>query len=284
MSGPAFLLFYAALALAVNFWLRHDQRQREAAQPARFMEIAQDPYLVASLCDGDKAALQLAVFSLLDRGLLEEAAGAVRCARTDAASFARRPIEKAALACCTGWTEVATLATRLDVMAACQAYRRELQQQRLLADAHTFGERFYAFAAALALLLGVALARVWWAVAHGRHNVGFLIVLALIGGIALAVAWRRRRTGLGDAARDRLRVLFARLKRRAVDLVPGGQSNDAVLTAALFGLAALPVDSFPWLARVFPKPKSNSDGGGGDSGSSDGGGGGCGGGCGGCGG
>lgn len=285
MSGPAFLLVYAALALAVNLWLRHDQRQREVAQPARFMEIAQDPYLVASLCDGDKAALQLAVFSLLDRGLLEEAAGAVRRARADADSFARRPIEQAVLACCTGWSEVATLHTRLGVMAACLDYRRELQKQQLLADAHTFGERFYAFAATLALLLGVALARVWWAVAHGRHNVGFLIVLALLGGSALVIAWRRRRTGLGDAARDRLRVLFARLKRRAVDLVPGGQSNDAVLTAALFGMAALPVDSFPYLARVFPKPKSGGDsGGGGDSGSSDGGGGGCGGGCGGCGG
>lgn len=237
------------------------------------------------MCDGDKAALQLAVFSLLDRGLLEEAAGAVRRARADADSFARRPIEQAVLACCTGWSEVATLHTRLGVMAACLDYRRELQKQQLLADAHTFGERFYAFAATLALLLGVALARVWWAVAHGRHNVGFLIVLALLGGSALVIAWRRRRTGLGDAARDRLRVLFARLKRRAVDLVPGGQSNDAVLTAALFGMAALPVDSFPYLARVFPKPKSGGDsGGGGDSGSSDGGGGGCGGGCGGCGG
>jgi uncharacterized protein (TIGR04222 family) len=284
VSGPVFLLVYAALAIAVNLWLRHDQRQREVAQPARFMEIAQDPYLVACLRDGAKAAVHLAVFSLIDRGLLEEAGGSVRRARADAESFARRPIEKAVLSCCTGWQEVAAVETKPGVTAACLAYQRELQKQQLLADADTFARRFYPFAATFALLIGVALARVMWAFAHGRHNIGFLLALALIGGIALLVVWRRRRTGLGDAALDRLKVLFANLKRRSADLVPGGESNDAVLTAALFGMAALPADNFPYVQRVFPQPKSSGDGGGGDGGSSSDSGGGCGGGCGGCGG
>ena len=283
MSGPFFLLVYAALALAVNLWLRHDQRQREAAKPARFMEIAQDPYLVACLREGSKAAVHLAVFSLLDRGLLEEAGGSLRRARADADAFARRPIEKAILSRCSGWTEVALLETSLGVMAACQACQRELQKQHLLADAGVFSERFYPFAASLALLAGAATARAWWAVAHDRHNIGFLLVLALIGGIALIAAWRRRRTGLGDAALERLKVLFAKLKRNSSDLVPGGESNEAALTAAVFGLAVLPVESFPYIERVFPKPTSGGDGGGGDSSSSDSGGG-CGGGCGGCGG
>jgi len=282
VSGPLFLLFYALLALAANLWLRHDQRQRELAQPARFMEIAQDPYLVAHLRDGAKAATHLALFSLVDRGLLEEAGGSVRRARADADSFARRPLEKAVLACCTGWTDVAAIEGGPGVSAAARAYQRELCEQNLLADSATFRERFYPFVATCAVLTGVAVARALWATAHGRHNIGFLLVLALIGGIALVVAWRRRRTGLGDAALARLRVLFARLKRDAAALMPGGQSNDAVLTAALFGMAALPADSFPYLQRLFPKPKSDGDGSSGDSGSSDGGG--CGGGCGGCGG
>ena len=283
MSGPFFLLVYAALALAVNLWLRHDQRQREAAKPARFMEIAQDPYLVACLREGPKAAVHLAVFSLLDRGLLEEAGGSLRRARADADAFARRPIEKAILSRCSDWTEVALLETSLGVMAACQACQRELQKQHLLADAGVFSERFYPFAASLALLAGAATARAWWAVAHDRYNIGFLLVLALIGGVALIAAWRRRRTGLGDAALERLKVLFAKLKRNSSDLVPGGESNEAALTAAVFGLAVLPVESFPYIERVFPKPTSGGDGGGGDSSSSDSGGG-CGGGCGGCGG
>ncbi len=284
MSGPAFLVIYVFLAIAVNAWLRYDQRQREAAQPARFMEIAQDPYQVAYLRDGAGEATRLAAFSLLDRGLLEEANGSVRCARADAASFARRPIEKAVLASCQGWTEVSTIETSYGVTVACQSYKSVQQEQHLLADASTFSTRFLPFVSAFALLIGVAVARALWAVGHGRHNIGFLIILAIVGGIALVVAWRRRRTGLGDAALDRLKTLFAKLKNHTADLVPGGQNNDAVLTAALFGMAALPVDSFPYLTRVFPKPKSSGDSSssGGDS-SSDGGGG-CGGGCGGCGG
>ena len=284
MSGPVFLLVYAVLALAINFWLRHDQRQREMAQPARFMEIAQDPYLVACLRGGVRTAVHAAVFSLVDRGLLEEAGGSVRRARADADAFARRPIEKAVLSCSSGWTEVSVIETHSGVMAACRAYERDLQQQQLLADGSTFSERFYPFAAAFALLIGVAVARALWAVAHGRHNIGFLIIFAVLGGVALVFAWRRRRTGLGDAALERLSVLFASLKRRAADLVPGGESNDAVLVVALFGTAALPSASFPYVERVFPKPKSSGDGGGGSDGGSSDSGGGCGGGCGGCGG
>ena len=282
MSGPVFLVIYVLLAIAVNVWLRYDQRQREVAKPARFMEIAQDPYQVAYLRDGIGEAVRLAVFSLLDRGLLEEADGAVRRVRGDADSLARRPIEKAVLLGCKEWAEVSVIQAQRGVSAACQVYQRALEQQDLLADARTFTSRFLPFVAALALLLGVAVARALWAVSHGRHNIGFLIILAIIGAIALVIAWRQRRTGLGDAALDRLNVLFANLKRRTSDLVPGGQSNDAVLTAALFGMAALPASSFPYIERLFPKPKSSGDGGG-DSGSSDGGGG-CGGGCGGCGG
>ena len=108
------------------------------------------------------------------------------------------------------------------------------------------------------------------------------VILAIAGCLALILAWRRRRTALGDVALVRLNSLFAGLKNRAADLSPGGQSHDAVLTAALYGFTALPSERFPYLDRVFPKPKSSGDSSGGDSGSSDGGG--CGGGCGGCGG
>ncbi len=283
MSGPAFLVIYLFLAIAVNVWLRYDQRQREVAKPARFMEIAQDPYQVAYLRDGIGEAVRLAVFSLLDRGLLEEAGGAVRRVRSDGDSLARRPIEKAVLLGCTQWAEFSAIQGQLGVAAACKGYQSTLEQQELLADTRTFTARFFPFVAAFSLLIGVAVARALWAVGHGRHNIGFLIILAIVGGIALVVVWRRRRTALGDAALDRLNVLFANLKRRANDLVPGGQSNDAVLTAALFGFAALPVGSFPYLERVFPKQKSTGDSSSGGDSSSDGGGG-CGGGCGGCGG
>lgn len=284
----AFLLVYGILVLLVNYWLRQDQRRREMGNPANFMEVAQDPYRLAYLREGGDATTLLTVFSLLDRGLLEEARGAVRRAHADAEAFARRPIEKAVLSCCKYWVDISIIKHLPPVAATCQTYQDELQTQGLLAEAQTFAERFRPFAVGLVLLIGVALARIGWALAHGRHDVGFLVALALVGAIALAMAWRRRRTGLGDAAIDRLRLLFARLKRRPDELRPGGESNDAVLTAALFGMGLLPQNQFPFLER-FPNRKSNKDEGGGgvegnSGGGSDGGGGCGGGGCGGCGG
>jgi uncharacterized protein (TIGR04222 family) len=288
VSGPAFLLVYAVLATLANLWLRQHLRRREAAKPARFLEFAQDPYLVAYLREGAEESTRLAIFSLIDRGLLEEAGGAVRSARADAEALARRPIEKAVLSCCSEWTRLDRIEGSDGVLAACRSYRDELGAHALLANDQVYAERFKPYLATLAVVLGVALVRIWWALAQGRHNIGFLIVMAIAGAIGLAIAFRRRRTGLGDAAIARLKVLFANLKRNSSALLPGGENNDAVLTAACFGMVALPADRFPYLDRVFPKPQSSGgDGGGGDSGSSGGnsGSGGCGGGgCGGCGG
>ncbi|CAG0967434.1 hypothetical protein BURK2_01085 [Burkholderiales bacterium] len=285
MSGPLFLLVYAALAIAVNLGLRAYFKQREAAKAARFIEFAQDPYQIAYLRAGQSETVRTVVFSLLDRGLLEESGGNLRRAHADVGDYVRRPLEKAVLAWCSSWTPVANIELDNGVTKACEAYSKQLSRSGLLADSEVYGQRLLPFLVAFALLLGIAVARVAWALAHGRYNVIFLVMLAAAGCIATVMAWRKRRTGLGDAALARLEILFADLKRRAAQLVPGGQSNDAVLTAALFGMAALPAVSFPYLERLFPKRQSGGDSGsGGDGGSSGdgGGGGGCGG-CGGCG-
>ena len=281
MSGPVFLLIYLLLVIAVNLWLRRDQRQNELARSMRFMEIAKDPYQLACLRAGCDEAVRLCVFSLIDRGLLEEESGAVQRTRADGEAIARRPLEKAILLSCRQWTKIDSIQRARGVVAAAKACQTALEKQELLAGTQTRSARLLPFLGAFGLLIGVAIGRILWAFAHGRHNVGFLIILAIFGGIALIIAWRRRRTALGDSALDRLSSLFANLKNRADNLVPGGQDQDAVLTAALFGFSLLPAEQFPYLDRVFPTPKTSGDSSsGGDSGSSDSGGG-CGGGCGG---
>ncbi len=288
MSGPLFLIVYALLALATNVWLRRRLRGHEAMQPARFLEFAQDPYQVAYLRAGAAEAVRLVIFSLVDRGLLEEDGGRVRLARQNAAEYVRRPVEHAVLARCGDWQTPQVILRDPAVARACQGVHCGLAKAALVADAAVYAARFKPFLAASAVLLGVAAARIAWALAHGRHNIGFLLLFATIGGIALIVAWRRRRTGLGDAALERLARLFAGLKLRASQLQPGGQSHEAALAAALFGFEILPAAGFPWLRRLYP-PSSGSggDGGGSSSDSSCDSGGGasdCGGGCGGCGG
>lgn len=284
-SGPQFLGVYAAVAILVNWWLRHHYRSREANATVSRLDFSSDPYQMAILRTGDEEAINVVIFSLVDRGLLEEADGKVRLARPDARELARRPIEQAVLDCFTDWAEPKKALRDAEVRRACRGYGDHLVRHRLLAGPDTYSERRAGFLAALVLTLGIAGARLLNAVLHGRHNVGFLIFFALICATCLFFGYRQRLTGLGEDTLERLLRLFTRLKARANSVAPGGATHDAVILAALFGFAVLPASSFPYLGRLFNKPAPpDSSGDGGSGGSCDGGGcggGGCGGGCGG---
>ncbi|HTY98566.1 MAG TPA: TIGR04222 domain-containing membrane protein [Rhodocyclaceae bacterium] len=281
ISGPAFLVLYSLLALAVVWLLRsHYGRRETEGQRVPQLQLSKDPYQVAMLRDGAKGAVQTAVVSLVDRGLLEELDGRVRLVDEKSLALELRPFENYVLAACRQWIEPAIIEQRPAVASACREYEADLGRRALLADARTFAGRLPAYLAAAGLTLGVAVARIAYALAHGRHNVIFLMILALVCAVFLHRAYRNRRTGLGDKALARLAILFARLKRDAKRIIPGGGNQDLALAVAVFGVAILPAETFPYLARLYPKPKS-SGGNGGDSGSSSGG---CGGGCGGCGG
>ncbi len=286
VSGPVFLLLYVLLAVVANLLLRGHYRRRETPATVARLDYASDPYRIACLREGPKAAIHVAVVSLVDRGLLAEERGRV-CRSDDAVlGYELRPFEKKVLESCGDWIKPAALEARAAIRDAAADYERQLAGHRLLADDAVFAKRLGAFLLALGVTTAVAIARIVQAVSHGRHNIGFLIVLAIACAVALNVAYRKRRTGLGDAVLTRLATLFARLKREAHRMLPGGRNQDLALLAAVFGLAALPAGSFAFVQRLYPRPKSaGGDGGGGDGGGGCGGGGcgggGCGGGCGG---
>lgn len=285
VSGPVFLLLYLLLAVAANIWLRRHFHSNETTGVPRKLEFAQDPYQIAFLRAGADEAIKVAVVSLVDRGLLEESNGQLYTRGDDAGEFARRPIEKAILKCFSTARKPLHAATDARVKAACLSYETELQRHRLLAGTEVYRQRYTAFAAVAAVMTGISVWRISYALAHGRSNVGFLIILTIICAIALYAAYRKRITGMGEAALERLKILFGSLKRSAADIHAGGENQDAALLAALFGLALLPQAQFPFVERLYPKPASSGSGSDGGS-SSDGGGGcsgGCGGGCGGCG-
>jgi len=276
VSGPTFLLFYAALALAANLWLRRHFRTREAGPEMPALRLSEEPYRVAFLRSGKDEAARLAMFSLLDRGLLAEHEGKLHVARADAESLLRRPIERAVLACFRSPMPPETALADTALQRACDDYAAELQSQGLLAGRETLDARFQPFFLTLAVLLAVSFARIFNAILQGRHNIGFLIALTLIGAIALIPAWRNRLTGRGIEALRGLQRLFAGLKARAKALRPRDTSADAILLAGVFGLAALPATAFPFVGVIQPKSSSGGDGGG-DSSSDGGDSGGCGG-------
>jgi uncharacterized protein (TIGR04222 family) len=280
VTGPVFLTLYLSLTFVVNIWLRFRFRSNESDGMLRQMDFAQDPYQIAFLRAGADEATKVAVVSLVDRGLLEESNGILQARRDDAGEFVRRPIEKAILQCfsISGNPDKAT--TDAQVLAACNDYETQLQQNGMLANNDVYRQRFKTFATVSAIMIGISVWRIAYALMHGKSNIWLLIFLTVICTIALYVPCRNRLTGMGEATLKRLKNLFNSLKQRAASVRSGGENQDAALLAALFGLATLPDANFPFVERLYPKPVSSSDS---DSGSSSSdGGGGCGGGCGGC--
>jgi uncharacterized membrane protein YgcG len=178
-----------------------------------------------------------------------------------------------------------------DVETSCREFHDHLARRGCLPDERVRAERRRLYMTALAVLLGVAAIKIAVALARGRTNIAFLVILAIVFAIVCWKVVNRPRTRRGDETMQDLRRLFARLKDRALSLVPGGASADAVMLAAVFGVSALPQARFAYAHRLFRKSsKGSSDSGssggcgsscGSSSGSSCGGGGG---GCGGCGG
>ncbi len=289
VTGPQFLLLYVVLAVAANLWLRwhYGAREREARMGA--LSLTNDPYQIALLRGGPEEAIRVAVVTLLDRGLLTEEDGRLFAPRADATALVRHPLDRALLECFRVPAPAEQAITSRTALAACKTYEQALEKNQLLAGRKTRAARFTPLVLALAFMLGVAVVRIVYALSRGRTNVGFLILLAIICAVALVIAYRKRLTALGADTLRGLERLYAGAKRRIAQSVSPADSFDASLVAAVFGLAALPADQFPFLARVFPPPKSSHSGGT-DSGSSCSscgsscGGGGCGGGCGGCGG
>lgn len=292
LPGPPFLLFYAVLAIAVNVLFHRWRKGRESAGTVPDLS---DPYEISYLRGGQEEALRVATISLIDRGLLKQS-GSGKAVAADAASVGkvRRPIERAIL------EALATPASPVDLLGsaklaqtagACDPIKWELEQSGLLTTSRTIAARAVPFLLGLVFLVGVSGTKLMVALARGKHNVEFLIFLTIASVIVLTVQFLARRTTLGDAAIARAKDRFSALKDRALSLSPGGQTNEAALLSAVFGLAVLPAMSFPFVREVFPKVSASANGGAsgcggsgcGGGGGGDGGGGGCGG-CGGCGG
>lgn len=285
VSGPLFLAFYAVLALAANLLLRQFYRSRETRETVGHLEFAKDPYQIAILRNGATAAVQTAVVSLVDRGLLIEQGGRVQVADPKTLELELRPFEKRLLAACQQWTDPGAIENRPEVQAACREYEAALAKKALLADARVLAARWQPYVVVAGITVGIAVARIAYALAQGRSNVIFLTILAAVCWFALHHTFRRRLTAQGAAVLARLRILFANLVRDAKRIVPGGRLQDLALATAVFGIAFLPSDAFPFLNRLYPKRGDSGGGDSSDSSSSGGcGGSGCGGGCGGCGG
>jgi len=284
LHGFDFLAFYLVTGIAVvvglRLWIRRSETDDSRGAPN-----LTDPYLIAQLRAGPNEALRVATVSLVDRGLLDASDDTLSTHGDDAERRVQRPIEKAILRHFRNPGKAWEVFKDAGAQMACNTYEDALARAGLVADGRTLAQRFPAFALALALLVGIAAIKIGIALSEGRHNIGFTILLAIVFSIVALAIWRKRLTGRGVAMLGDLRSLFARLRGRAGSLRKGGQTNEAALLAAVFGIAVLPTLAFGFTRKLYPKAGDGSSCGSSCSSSSSCGsscgGGGCGGGCGG---
>lgn len=298
-SGPWFLAAYLVFALLVYYGVRELLIRRELRNPHAQLALADDPYRIAFLRGGALEAVKIAAIVLVDRGLLHADGPLLETTGADSLRYATGDIERDVLRLYLGRQgHSRELAVRAEAFPSCNDYRQTLTDQELLVGPPLLRRRERITRVAHCLLLTVACAKAIIAISHRHYNLLFLAILTAVFLLMLrglrtqATSWGAQRL-LAD-----LRVLFGRLNMRSARLAAGASTADMALLAAIFGVTALPLSVYAYVAELYPAPRpvnssDSSSGGSGDSSSSgDGGGSGgggssCGGGgsgCGGCGG
>jgi uncharacterized protein (TIGR04222 family) len=286
-TGPTFLAFYVVLAVAVTIVVWVVVKRGANTTMARVTDLTSDPYRIACLRGRRREAIRVAIFNLVDRGLLVffETRRELKAVRSDAAGLVRRPLDRAILAACARGSDLGAVMRTPLVLQEAGKYETELARMGLVVDPGNRNSNAILAAIAGGFVFVVALVKIGIAIPLGRPF-AFLLILMLLatgGVVAMCVKWA---TPAGKRLRDSVETLLARLKGRVETLRAGGEDNEALLVAATFGMTVLPELEFPFLEGLFPKRNQSSTSSCGTSSScGSGGGGSCGGGggCGGCG-
>jgi uncharacterized protein (TIGR04222 family) len=293
MRGPEFLALYllaSVIGLSILYVVsRRAPPQRSRLPTGEARRQLRDPYLLAFLRGGALETLQTVAFSLSERKLLSiSKKSLIASAERDAVRAVTHPLEVAVLAECASLRGIGKLLHDKRLKRMAEDYGAPLKECGLIADEAEYARRLPTFLAVAGALLAMTVIKIRVALQGGHSNIVFLVMLTALALIVAVVMFRRRRTSAGDRALADQRTLFAQLKRQAKRLAAGGATNEAVLIAAAFGLAALPGAAYPFADAVHRQTQASAGGaacgsGGGGSGSGGGGGGcgGCGGGCGG---
>ncbi len=266
LPGQSFLAFYAGLSAVMlfGFWL-YARSGGEIAGASGLEDLTSDPYKIAFLRGADEETVRIACFNLVDRGIMGYVGTAYVVSDKANAELLRRPLDRAILAKCAQRASFKQLVADPGVRVACRAYESELSNAGLLRGGAQQNAVLGAFWAVLGLLGGLAIVRILQALSRGRFNIVFLVVLALAACAIAFSIYASRKTSAGSRKLGSLETLMGRLKARAPTLESGGATNEALLAAAVFGLAILPIEAFPFLEQMFPRPRPADTSSGSDS-------------------
>jgi uncharacterized protein (TIGR04222 family) len=261
-TGGRFLLFYLALATLVVMGAWVWTRFVGAPPRAKLTDLTSDPYRIACLRNGYREAIRVAVFNLVDRGLLGFDGTRLRTLNSEAPDFLQRPLDRAIVAACRSTTKAPRDLLHDDrVRLEARKYAKELSDKGLNASEDESLARRRFLYASLGLLLGVAAVKIALALSRGHGNIVGLIGMAVAASVLLSVVALNPINRAGRSLLRDLQTLTKRLKGRVKELKSGGGTNEALLAVSMYGLAILPLASFPLLEGLYiPKRSSGGDG------------------------
>lgn len=300
LRGPEFLIAFAIISgscVLCAYWRSRKADPTHAMRPPPIPESV-DPFDVAFLRGGYPDLVRLTVLDLVGRGYLQADSHAERII-----GVPKPPNPKylsGTQSVVYEWMKPGRYVAQImsDLIPSIETKNLEVARKNRMEAEQWFttqSQRLKGFLATIPFILfiaGLAYWKIMVAFSRERSNVFILIILTMIA-IAAVVSIGKlgRRSALGNAFMDRLRVAFSRLRDRAGTLVSSNQHDHLLLVAATFGLGALNGTGYEFMPRMFQKAASqgesnsgSSSGCGSSCGSSCGGGSCGGGGCGGCGG
>ncbi|MFY9628028.1 MAG: TIGR04222 domain-containing membrane protein [Methylocystis sp.] len=299
LRAPDFLVLYglvAILVLACAYLIPRFADKTSAANPPRVPQTP-DPIEAAYLSGGVNNVIRTVFYDLRQRGFATlEGDAKLKTTALDPAPGELSPLQSRVLRAIAPNPKISALFSdvplRKDLERLLEPLRQRLAQENLLAPPQVKTARNWTLGLGLAVLIGLAGAKLFIAFRLHIPNVAFLIILSIVSVILLIViaasVSRRIASRRGRAWLEALRLAYAPRLASANTLFASPQSGAATYDAGalfligLFGFEALKGTPDENLAKTFKR--AGSDGGGGCGGGCGGGGGDGGGGCGGCGG
>ncbi|MFN7920577.1 MAG: TIGR04222 domain-containing membrane protein [Bryobacteraceae bacterium] len=238
-SGPSFLLFYFLFGASVILvvWLRNHEVGEEAASGELNLS---DPYEIAYLRGGAREVILVAIVKLLQAGVLEQSLldSVVTVSEPPGGSS---PLEREIAGLARTPAAPEDIADRISLQVIADEYRPPLEARGLIHSDESNDNARWRIGLAATVLLMIAVARV----AQGLMNhkpVLFLVILAIVSLVALCrVGLPGRRTAKGDSTLWAAESVFAQQREPVAD----ASAAEMALTAAVFGLWALPLVAFP---------------------------------------
>jgi uncharacterized protein (TIGR04222 family) len=244
LPGTVFLIFYIIFGIGVNLLLKYLFLKVEACFPAASRDCT-DPYELAALRGGIGEMMKIVLFSLIDRTLLK-ASGTTVAAEPQAKQMVDQPVEWAVISYFQTPRTVQELFSDSYTMNAGKKFCRKLDDEGLRSDISVYLWRMIPALAALTVLI-------WLSIDHmTQDKAGWPSCAVIVFAVWIIVTWFGSLTGAGKEVLQRARLRFNNLKKNAEKLRPGGETNDAMILAALFGMDALP-DHFTYVVTLFPK-------------------------------